>query len=86
MDFYFFLIMPELELRGLQESPPQHLMLLINKAFFCFKSEMRKIRVFKGNFQKHVLFLSLGLLRHRCFSVGAATVLRVFNQMPSLMM
>lgn len=34
MDFYFFLIMPELELRGLQESPPQHLMLLINKAFF----------------------------------------------------
>lgn len=34
--------MPELELRGLQESPPQHLMLLINKAFFGFKSEMRK--------------------------------------------
>lgn len=53
--------MPELELNGSQESPPQRLMLLINKAFFFFSFLIRdeKIRFFKGNFQKHVFYFSL---------------------------
>lgn len=54
--------------------------------FLFFLIRYKKIRIFKGNFQKHVLFLSVGLLRPRCFSVGTSIVLRDFNQMPGLMM
>lgn len=54
--------MPELELNGLQESPPPYVMLLINQAFcspFFFLIKDEKIRFFKGNFQKHVFYFSL---------------------------
>lgn len=88
MELYFE-ITAELELNGLQEIHSQHLKLLITKAFFSFSFFLiryKKIWIFKGNFQKYGLFLSLGLLRHRCFLVGTSTVLRDFNQMPGLRM
>lgn len=60
MELYFE-IMPELELNSLQESHSQHSKLLITKDFFFFfflNQVYKKIWFFKGNFQKHVLFLS----------------------------
>lgn len=46
------------------------------KIFLFFKIRYKKIRIFKSNFQKLILFVSLGLLRPRCFSEGTSTILR----------
>lgn len=81
-------IKTELKLNDLQESHSQHLMLFITKTFFflfLFLIRCKEIRIFKGTFQKHVLFLSVVLLTPRCFSVGTSIALRYFNQMPDLM-